>query len=181
MPFALQIFKSAFQKHAKLLIESEESTENWDTISASLVAVKKLCTEEVCIDTSFPTEVATIIKSVAKYISSDRTALSKSAIDLSIHLVGVLKQKFSAFVDTLCPAIAKILGKSSKLYRDRGFECLSLVVKVTHTPKLVAQVCEYSLAKSTIARPYGIKLLDELVSSYPVATLLATHRSKLKR
>ncbi|KAI0236759.1 hypothetical protein L0F63_001972, partial [Massospora cicadina] len=176
MSFALRMFKSAFRKHAKLLSESEESTENWHTISTSLVAVQKLCTDEACADASFPAEVATIIEPVAKYISSDRTALSKSAIDFSIRLVGVLKQKFSAFVDTHCHAIAKILGKSNKIYRDRGFECLSLVVKVTHTSKLVSQVCKYSLAKSTIACPYGIKLLDELVSSYPEAILLATHK-----
>ncbi|KAI0219208.1 hypothetical protein L0F63_001776 [Massospora cicadina] len=176
MSLALQIFKSAFRKHAKLLSESEESTENWHTISTSLVAVQKLCTDEVCADASFPAEVATIIEPVAKYISSDRTALSKYAVDLSIRLVGVLKQKFSTFVDTLCPAIAKILGKSRKLYRDRCFECLSLFVKVTHTSKLVSQICKCSLAKSTIARPYGIKLLDELVSSYPEAILLATHK-----
>ncbi|KAI0244389.1 hypothetical protein L0F63_003371 [Massospora cicadina] len=176
MSYALQMFKSAFQKHAKLLIETEESMENWYKIRNSLMEVQKLCTEEVCTDASFPTQVATIIKPVAKYIFSDRTLLSKSAVDLSIRLVEVLKQKFSAFVDTLCPAIAKILGKPSKIYRDRGFECLSLVVKVTRTPRLVAQVCEYSLAKSTIARPYGIKLLNELVSSYPEAILLASHK-----
>ncbi|KAI0219207.1 hypothetical protein L0F63_001775 [Massospora cicadina] len=170
------MFNSAFRKHAKLLSESEESTENWHMIRTSLVAVQRLCTDEVCADASFPAEVATIIKPVAKYVSSDRTTLSKSAVDLSIRLVGVLKQKFSAFVDTLCPVIAKSLGKSSKLYRDRGFECLSLVVKVTHTSKLVSQVCEYSLAKSIIARPYGIKLLNKLVSSYPEAILLATYK-----
>lgn len=156
-------FERYFLVHSKSLLTFRENNETWELISKALLSIIEISTEQDGDHPDFVNKLKPIIYMIQKYILSDRTVLSYSAVKLVTHLSKIMKKKFAPFVQPLIPAIIETLGRTNVLFRNRAFECLTSVIKSTQLPSLVPLICSASTSKSAIVRPFGVKLIEEIV------------------
>lgn len=174
---ALVSYRSKFTSLSHILIETKESADSWGKIRDSLEALRKLFTSEITGREEFHRDLDKIVDSVLVHIDSKRTTLSKAAVELAAHLAEVMESNFRAYTDRFAPALANCLRKSEALTRNRGHEALSKMINHVGSLNLIPHICEASLSKSIIARPFGAALLKELVEVYPAEKLLSSHKT----
>ncbi|KAJ2122362.1 hypothetical protein IW147_003461 [Coemansia sp. RSA 720] len=145
-----------------------EGEETWQQIDVALKNLISLVKADV---TKYDTFVPTM-KQCAKFVLSERTRLSATALSLVEELARQMETRFQPLADLLFPSVMKTCGRANKVFVTRGINCLTTVITYAHIPDQIPQICHAAHSDpSKTVRGSASKLLMSLVSCCTVPEL----------
>ena len=131
----------------------KESEETWDTIAAALNQFKDIIRQH---STESPLELVNALRSLSQSINaaltSERTRLSGTAIDLLSLCATELAEHFVPLVPLFVPTLLSLCARTNKVFLSRGRACLNTIICSTQSPAILSFLVDNTKDKSTALR-----------------------------
>ncbi|CEG73739.1 hypothetical protein RMATCC62417_09062 [Rhizopus microsporus] len=126
----------------KTLLKTKMTEENWDLFNKAMKNIATWCTEyKIHEYIGFIDHIKELKELIVTCLTSERTILSKTAIDLLTTLSQHLGTKFETINNMMLPTIKNVFGRSSKVHVNRTVEGYKQIIQHSLLPRTIPEFC----------------------------------------
>ncbi|CAO3703484.1 unnamed protein product [Rhizopus stolonifer] len=153
-------------------LKQKITEDNWDDYKRAIESINKWCMEDHVYEyPGFIDSIKELKEPIISSLTSERTILSSTAVDLLIALAKCLNTKFDPINEMILPTIRQLFGRSNKVHVSRsvaGYKQMIKDAKLLRTiPRFCSLLSHQQHQRNDPARVYIAECLESLILANP--------------
>ncbi|KAG1454721.1 hypothetical protein G6F46_006321 [Rhizopus delemar] len=145
----------------RVLLKKKMTDENWDDFNKAIENINTWCMEDRVYEyQGFIDYIKELKEIIIASLTSERTILSATAVDLLITLAKCLSTKFDPINEMILPTIRHLFGRSNKVHVSRTVSGYKQIIHYAHLPRTIPKFCSVLSASHQRQDPARIYLAE---------------------
>ncbi|KAI8379327.1 clasp N-terminal domain-containing protein, partial [Radiomyces spectabilis] len=135
-------------KRAEALFKQAETDQTWEAFDRALQNIALWAEQDRVHEyAGFVDHMKALQRPIIRAMTTDRTRLSGTAIDLLKKLSSAMEGDYEKIHDLFAPTLLRLFARTNKVTNMRSLECYKAVIENSKIPKSIPRLCDSLLRK----------------------------------